>query len=107
MLKTFSKNLWRSIAKQLVFTSVIPLGSSAIFNHIYQPIFAAFHKGVMFITKNLTVTVGVGGTITVEQEFKQRYGEKCKIFGIEPSADQTIGYEKYGTPIHKAVGTYL
>lgn len=49
------------------------------------------------------LTIGIGGDVNVEKEFHQKYAQ-CKIYGIEPSADQTAGFDKYGTVIPFAVG---
>jgi hypothetical protein len=49
------------------------------------------------------LTIGIGGDWHVEKEFSLKYPH-CKIYGIEPSADQTAGFDKYGTVIPVAVG---
>uniref|UniRef100_A0A914VKT7 Methyltransferase FkbM domain-containing protein n=1 Tax=Plectus sambesii TaxID=2011161 RepID=A0A914VKT7_9BILA len=49
------------------------------------------------------LTIGVGGDTQVEKEMKAAY-PKCKIFGVEPSPDQYLDFEKYGTIIPLAIG---
>uniref|UniRef100_A0A914W3X3 Methyltransferase FkbM domain-containing protein n=1 Tax=Plectus sambesii TaxID=2011161 RepID=A0A914W3X3_9BILA len=49
------------------------------------------------------LTIGVGGDTLVEKEMKTLY-PKCKIFGVEPSPDQYLDFEKYGTIIPLAIG---
>uniref|UniRef100_A0A7E4UTG6 Methyltransf_21 domain-containing protein n=1 Tax=Panagrellus redivivus TaxID=6233 RepID=A0A7E4UTG6_PANRE len=49
------------------------------------------------------LTIGIGGDIQVEQEFKQAYPE-CQVYGIEPSVSQIADFDKYGTVIPYGVG---
>uniref|UniRef100_A0A7E4W9A2 Methyltransf_21 domain-containing protein n=1 Tax=Panagrellus redivivus TaxID=6233 RepID=A0A7E4W9A2_PANRE len=49
------------------------------------------------------LTIGIGGDVLVETEFKLAHPE-CKIFGVEASPDQVAGFEEFGTVIPYGVG---
>lgn len=52
------------------------------------------------------LTIGIGGDTKVERVFGEKYGNSCRVFGIEPDKVQSKGFEKFGTVIPKAVGVY-
>uniref|UniRef100_A0A7E4ZZ52 Methyltransf_21 domain-containing protein n=1 Tax=Panagrellus redivivus TaxID=6233 RepID=A0A7E4ZZ52_PANRE len=55
-------------------------------------------------TRNcIFLTIGIGGNIQVEKEFKQAYPE-CNVYGIEPRVSQISDFDKFGTVIPFAVG---
>ena len=53
--------------------------------------------------KCIWLTVGIGGTVNAEKEFKAKY-PGCDLFGVEASPDQYAGFEQYGKIIPYGVG---
>jgi len=49
------------------------------------------------------LTIGIGGDVQVEREFIKLY-PRCRLYGIEPSRDQSQDFLSYGTVIQHAVG---